>query len=258
MVRRNVARLVVAFMGVIALLLGGQTAAFAAPTNDDYSAAIAVESVPFTTTIDTSDATSDPTDPTGCYNNGSVWFSFTPARDMWIQADTIGSNYNTVLSAWTGDQGALTLVGCNDNYYSQDARLAFTVNAGTTYRFMAGYCCGNGRDGGGSLRFSVKEVLPPANDDFADAIPVGALPYAEAQDYQGATPEDGRALVLFHPDPYGLVLVHADDHRVDHGPDEPRLCRHGRVYGLLAHRPGHVGMQHPLQLSAADLPCGGG
>jgi hypothetical protein len=40
--RRNVARLVVAFTGVIALLVGGQTAALAAPANDDYSAAVAV------------------------------------------------------------------------------------------------------------------------------------------------------------------------------------------------------------------------
>ncbi|MER7443518.1 PKD domain-containing protein [Micromonospora avicenniae] len=199
MVRRNAARLVVAFTGLIALLFGVQTAAFAAPANDDYSAAIAVESLPFTTTIDTGDATSDPTDPTGCYNNGSVWFSFTPTRDMSIQADTIGSNYNTVLSAWTGDQGALTLVGCNDNYYGQEARLAFTVSAGTTYHFMAGYCCGNGSDGGGSLRFSVEEVLPPANDDFADAIPVGALPYADPQDYQGATRETGEPSSCFTP-----------------------------------------------------------
>ncbi|MEV4543333.1 PKD domain-containing protein [Micromonospora echinaurantiaca] len=199
MVRRTAARLAVAVTGAIALVVGTQTAAVAAPTNDDYSAAIAVESLPFTTTIDTSAATSDETDPTGCYNNGSVWFSFTPTRDMRIQADTIGSDYDTALSAWTGDQGSLTQVACNDNYYSQHSRVALAVTAGTTYRFMAGYCCGNGRDGGGSLRFSITEVRPPANDDFAGAIPVGALPYANTQDYQAATPETGEPSSCFTP-----------------------------------------------------------
>lgn len=199
MVRRNAARLAVAVTGVIALVVGTQTAALAAPTNDDISTAIGVESLPFTTTIDTSAATSDETDPTGCYNNGSVWFSFTPTRDMRIQADTMGSDYDTVLSVWTGDQGSLAQVACNDNYYSQHSRVALTVTAGTTYRFMAGYCCGNGRDGGGSLRFSVAEVVPPANDNFADAIPVGGLPYANTRDYQAATRETDEPSSCFTP-----------------------------------------------------------
>ncbi|MET8837441.1 PKD domain-containing protein [Micromonospora sp. NPDC004540] len=195
MVRRNAARLVVALVGVIALLATGQTAAFAAPANDDYSAAIAVEAVPFTTTIDSSGATTGPTDPTTCSNKGSVWFTVTPERDGRLQADTIGSDYDTVLSAWTGEPGAFTQLACNDDYQAQQSRVAFPVTAGTTYRFMIGVCCGNGGVGGGSLRFSISYVPPPPNDNFADATRVTGLPYSNTQPYEAASREAGETSV---------------------------------------------------------------
>ncbi|MEW2329687.1 PKD domain-containing protein [Micromonospora chersina] len=195
MVRRNAARLVVALVGVIALLAAEQTAAFAAPANDDYSAAISVETLPFTTTIDTSGATTGPTDPTTCSNKGSVWFTVTPERDGRLQADTIGSDYDTVLSAWTGEPGAFTHLACNDDYQAQQSRVAFPVTAGTTYHFMVGVCCGNGGVGGGSLRFSTSYVPPPPNDNFADAIAVTGLPYSNTQPYEAATREAGETSV---------------------------------------------------------------
>ncbi len=195
MVRRHAARLAVAFGGVIALLAAGQTAAFAAPTNDDYSAAIAVETLPFTTTIDTSGATTGPTDPTTCANKGSVWFTVTPERDGRLQADTIGSDYDTVLSAFTGEPGAFTHLACNDDHQGQQSRVAFPVTAGTTYRLMVAVCCGNGGAGGGSLQLSVSYVPPPPNDDFADAIAVTGLPYSNTQPYEAATREAGEPSV---------------------------------------------------------------
>ncbi|MET8834668.1 PKD domain-containing protein [Micromonospora sp. NPDC004540] len=197
MVRRNAARLVVALVGVIALLAGGQTGAFAAPTNDDYSAATAVETLPFTTTVDTTGATTGPTDPTTCSNNGSVWFSYTPPTSMRIQADTFGSDYDTVLSAWSGGPGSYTSLGCNDDTRGLQSQVTFTATAGTTYHFMVALCCGNGRTGGGSLRFSVAEIQPAVNDDVADALPVGTLPYSNIQDLSSATSEAGEPTSCF-------------------------------------------------------------
>ncbi|MBQ0893895.1 hypothetical protein KBX37_12440 [Micromonospora sp. U56] len=162
---------------MVALLVAGQTAAYAAPANDDFSAATTVGTTPFTTTIDTTGATTDPTDPTGCANRGSVWFSFTPAVDGRVEAHTYGSDYYSVLSAWTGEQGFLTQVACNDDNGSQRSGIRFAVTAGTTYHLMVG-TGGFGDTIGGSLRFSLDQAVAPANDDFADAITVGALPYA--------------------------------------------------------------------------------
>ncbi|MEV0721217.1 hypothetical protein AB0I37_00375 [Micromonospora purpureochromogenes] len=190
MIRRSVARLAVAFTGVAALLVAGQTAAYAAPANDDFSAATTVGTTPFTTTIDTTGATTDPTDPTGCASRGSVWFSFTPTVDGRVEAHTYGSDYYSVLSAWTGEQGSLTQVACNDDNGSQRSRIRFAVTADTTYHLMVG-TGGFGDTTGGSLRFSLDQAVAPGNDDFADAITVGALPYADSRNYAGATAETG-------------------------------------------------------------------
>ncbi|MEV4623245.1 hypothetical protein AB0J74_31620 [Asanoa sp. NPDC049573] len=89
---------------MIALVVVGSTAAIAAPTNDEFTAAVAVDTLPFSTTLDTTDATWSPTDPTNCSSNGSVWYSYAPSSTTRIQADTFGSGYDTVLSAWTGSQ----------------------------------------------------------------------------------------------------------------------------------------------------------
>ncbi|MFF5174138.1 PKD domain-containing protein [Micromonospora sp. NPDC000089] len=195
MVKRTLARFVVACTGVVALLATGATAAHAAaPANDDFATATVVTSLPYTTTIDTSDATSDGTDPTECFNNGSVWFRYTPSADARIRVDTTASDYRAVVSAWTGEQGALAPEGCTD--YRKGA-LDLRVTAGTTYYLMVGLCCGNGADGGGSLNLSVTEVVPPVNDAFDDASTVAALPYENRQDFAAATAQAGEPTSCF-------------------------------------------------------------
>ena len=78
-----------------------------APLNDDFDAAILIGELPYTVDLDTSEATAAPDDPIHCSNNGSVWFAYTPAADMTLSADTFGSDYDTVLSAFTGNRGSL-------------------------------------------------------------------------------------------------------------------------------------------------------
>jgi photosystem II stability/assembly factor-like uncharacterized protein len=80
------------------------------PPNDDISAATVISSNTFSVTEDTSGATTSPNDPalpsgctTGAANNGagkSVWFKITPAASLTAEVDTIGSNYDTILSVW--------------------------------------------------------------------------------------------------------------------------------------------------------------
>jgi PKD repeat protein len=182
------AGLSVATIGLSVAAIGFPAAAQAATApNDSFTSATVITSLPFTTNEDTSQATSDPSDPSGCSNNGSVWFSFTPSSDMQIDADASASNYGTRLSAWTGTQGALNQVACND--FSNQSSIIFAATAGTTYYFMAAQCCGSGGDGGGNLQFSVSQVIPPGNDDFASATPVGALPFSDTQDLSTATAE---------------------------------------------------------------------
>jgi PKD repeat protein len=173
----------------LALLVLTAPSALAKPSNDDFIHATAITSLPFSTAQDTSQATFDPRDPSGCGNNGSVWFAFTPPANMTIQADTWNSDYNTVLSAWTGTRDALNLVACNDDWVAPFSRVTFQATGGTTYYFMVANCCGDGGNGGGNLQLSVRQILPPANDNFANATRISSLPFENAIDHTAATTE---------------------------------------------------------------------
>src|SRR6185437_9579227 len=51
------------------------------PPNDDFSTPTPIPAIPFTTTEDTTNATSGPRDPTFCVGGATVWFTFTPSTD---------------------------------------------------------------------------------------------------------------------------------------------------------------------------------
>jgi hypothetical protein len=137
--------LLVRLTGIL-LALTASSGLAAAPINDDISNAVIVPTVlPYSDAADTSEATAAVSDPEDCYNNGSVWYSFTPATDFSIDVDTIGSNYDTTLGAYEGSPGSLSVIVCNDDASSGvQSAVRLNVTAGSTYYFMVGFCCGNG------------------------------------------------------------------------------------------------------------------
>jgi hypothetical protein len=140
--------------------------ALAQPANDDFDSATVIGSLPFTDSIGTAEAATAFDDPFCNGNEHTVWYSFTPAANATIQADTSGSDYDTTLSVYTGSRGALSQVGCA----SFPAQVTFTASANTTYFFMvASACCGGP---GGALVFNVVELKPPANDELSGATPM--------------------------------------------------------------------------------------
>lgn len=93
------------------------------PINDRFSSAILINAFPFTMTENTPGATADPQDPMPpCIVQPplvleSVWFTFTPPTGGgFVTVDTIGSNYDHDLSAWTGTPGSLVPLDCTYNY----------------------------------------------------------------------------------------------------------------------------------------------
>jgi PKD repeat protein len=183
-------RVLALLLGMAALLPAGTALAEGTPSNDGFSSATVISVLPFTDNADTTGATSASDDPTACGNNGSVWYAVTLQQDEQITADTFGSNYDTVLSAYTGTQGALSLVACNDDSSGTvQSQVSFSATAGTTYFFMISQCCGSGESGGGQLIFNVSIPQPPANDNFASATRVSALPFSDTVDTTAATLE---------------------------------------------------------------------
>jgi hypothetical protein len=116
------------------------TEVIATAQNDDFNNATIIRSFPYTGRDDVSTATAAPDDPSGCCgNNQSVWYSFTPATNMRVEANTFGSNYDTALTVFTGLRGALNQITWSDDTVdgSVQSRVRFDAMAGTHYYFMA-------------------------------------------------------------------------------------------------------------------------
>ena len=108
--------------------------------NDDCEAALVVPGIPFVDTVPASVATTAPGDPFQlCTADGpsknlaSVWYRLTaPATGRFV-VETSQSDYDTVLSAWSGSCEALQMVACNDDGATVvQSRIDLDLTAGTT------------------------------------------------------------------------------------------------------------------------------
>lgn len=146
---------------LLALVLSSQAAVggpavAAPPTNDDVSSPTVVSSLPFTDSTSTVEATTASDDPECAGGGHTVWYSFTPRRDMRITAHTRGSSFDTTLSAYTTGRRGLEQVGCNDDLpRSVQSRLTLDLDGGQTYLFMAGSF---GESPGGDLQLSIRRT----------------------------------------------------------------------------------------------------
>jgi hypothetical protein len=153
--RRRAFGALVVSLGVLFVL--APPAVAAAPANDSESRAVEVTGLPFTYEQDTTGANAN--GPRFCSNNTSVFFRFTASEAMRVQADTFGSDYDTVLGVYTRRGGRVVQKGCNDDALDLQSGVRFRAKTGVTYYFIVAQCCGSGDDyGGGNLVFTVTEV----------------------------------------------------------------------------------------------------
>ena len=115
------------------------------PANDKFAGATVIPTYPFTLTENTAGATADAQDPKPpCIVSPpdvleSVWFSFTPpAGGAFVSVDTLGSNYDNDVSAWTGSPGSFVHLGCSYNSGGTYMLwpLSFPVNSAAPVHFM--------------------------------------------------------------------------------------------------------------------------
>jgi translation initiation factor IF-1 len=117
--------------------------------NDDEPTVIS--SLPFSETVDVSEATASSTDP-DCEQSGhTVWYSYTPADDIRLEVDTSASNWDTVVAVYEGDD--LNPVICTDSPVAR-----FDAKAGATYRVMIG----SWYDGPSTVLVVSVDEAPPA------------------------------------------------------------------------------------------------
>src|SRR5262245_43001746 len=150
----------------------------APPANDDFASATSIVGISYTNSISLNEATQDVTDPDNIgpcdgfqlnKGNNSVWYKYTPGVNESLAVDTIGSTFapgddlDTFIGVWTGTEGNLNLVECDDdNLAGQTSELSFVAIAGTTYYFeVAVFNCfvgdppNCGQQVGGNLKFNI-------------------------------------------------------------------------------------------------------
>jgi PKD repeat protein len=180
-------RATLALAAVALGVLGSPTSALAQPTNDDFSNATVISSLPFSDVVDNTLATRETGEPfTPCSTaQQTVWYEFTPTSGGALSIDMAGSSFSdTVFNVYreigTGFSG-LNWINCAQFGGS----LTISVQTGGTYYIQAGDVFGTG----GSFHLNVQTVPAPGNDDFANATSIGALPFSDTQDLTGATVE---------------------------------------------------------------------
>jgi uncharacterized repeat protein (TIGR01451 family) len=110
--------------------------------NDDVSNATLISAIPYAASESTIAATSNPGDPlhscTGSPDSATVWYRVVPTVTGTLYVNTFGSNYDTVLAAYTGTTSPGPELACNDeaNGTSQSS-IVLSVTAGQSYLIEA-------------------------------------------------------------------------------------------------------------------------
>lgn len=159
-------------LGLIAV--SAPAAHAAPPGNDTYDGRAVIGSVPFSTTVDTSEATTDAEDAalnTNCgapATDASVWFEHTATADGALVADVSASDYTAGVLVATGGPGNWEIVACGPD------AVAWHTVAGQTYTLLAIDDQYDGAGNGGTLRMTVDEAPPPPVIE-ATADPTGTF-----------------------------------------------------------------------------------
>jgi hypothetical protein len=184
-------KLILPLLGALALaaVVLPATALAAPPANDDFANATAISSLPFSDSVDTTEATdTGVSEPQACYRPAhTIWYSLTPSSDTVLRADALGGSFDTTLTVYQGS--SLSFVGCT----AFGGSVSFAATAGSTYFLQLGSFFGSG----GTANLNLVAVPPPANDNFASATQVASLPFSDSVDTTAATTETGEPSACF-------------------------------------------------------------
>ncbi len=126
--------------------------------------------------------------------NNSVWWSWDAPTSGQVTVDTFGSNFDTILTAYTGNSvSELTEIASNDNSTPNNpqSEIVFDAVEGTTYHFAVDGVS----DQTGEIILNISQEVPDVeNDNFSNSLPLtGSAANVEAFNFE-ATTEDGEPL----------------------------------------------------------------
>jgi len=144
----------------------------APPDNDTYAGRIPIAGVPFSDTVDTSEATTDADD--AAWNgtcgapatDASIWYEFSTPDEMGVIVDSTGSDYTVGIAAVVGTPGDFETVACGPD------AIGFLAAAGESYLIVVFDDQFDEAGNGGTLQLTVDEAPPPPTVDVT-VDPVG-------------------------------------------------------------------------------------
>ena len=152
------------------------------PANDNFTDAESIDSLPFSATVDVTNASSEAGESAPCTVERSVWYVLIPAESMVLRANTEGSAISALINIYQATGSGISdlqHLGCA----SSGNPAIFLAEAGQTYYLQAGAFLG----GDGSIQVNLEQIPSVANDDFDNAVNVGALPFSDARDTTAAS-----------------------------------------------------------------------
>jgi hypothetical protein len=154
-------------LAILLLAMASPLAQAQVPSNDNFANAVTLSGNSGTASGSNVNATREIGEPTagGAY---SVWWRWTAGSSATATFDTVGSSFDTYLAVYTGTSlSSLTLVDSNDDGAGNGmSRLSFAAVSGTTYQVaVSGFGTSSG-----NIQLNWQLLIPPANDNFSNAI----------------------------------------------------------------------------------------
>jgi hypothetical protein len=152
-------------LAVVGVLAFAAPALAAAPANDTYAGGVAITTIPYSASLDTTEATTDADDAEWNAQCGapatdaSVWYSLTPAADSGYVIDASQSSYSAGIAVMSGTPGSFFLEACGPG------AIGFFGAAGVTYFIAVFDDQLDGSGSGGTLELLVDTIPPPPTVD---------------------------------------------------------------------------------------------
>ncbi|WP_293079825.1 S8 family serine peptidase [Okeania sp. SIO3B5] len=165
--------------------------------NDNFQNSNPISGISSTVNGTNNNATSEQGEPASVSQTGennSVWWSWTAPTSGQVTVNTVGSNFDTVLAAYTGNAVSnLTEIASNDNSTSNppQSEIVFDAVEETTYHFVVDGVS----DETGNIVLNLSQTTTQVeNDNFSNSNPLtGSSANVEASNFE-ATSENGEPL----------------------------------------------------------------
>lgn len=144
----------------------GMTQRYARPENDMFVKRVNLPGHRGSVTGSNAGAGKEPGEPYhyGSTGSASVWYTWRAPGSGSVTFDTNGSNFDTVLAAYTGNSlSQLTQIASNDDSYGIQSKITFSARAGVTYQIAVdSYSTATG-----NFTLNWKADLGAPNDSFS-------------------------------------------------------------------------------------------